>query len=473
MGIRDSLRKAADVLLGQSAYQPHNEGYGPRLDDATTEQLREAMGGQLQPLPSTKLRWYLEDLETAQRAADAGFIRMAAQLCASMRRDGVIRGLEDTRTKGLIRLPKRFYGDSEIADTLRARNGTRSVFDEMFPSAELSLLDADGIKLGIGVAELVPVPGRDFPVMVRLEPEFLQYRWTENRWYFNSIAGTLPITPGDGRWILHVPGGRLTPWRSGLWPALGSSFINKEHAKLYRSNYSAKLANPARLAYAPAGATEGQRIGFFKRVLAWGVNTVLELPPGWEAKLLESNGRGWEVFQRQIDTSDLEYMIALAGQILTTKGGTGFDGQDVAQAIRQDLIQGDGDALAYTLNTQGLPPFIVAKYGIDALARTTIVEWDTGTSVDKERETRMLSQAAAAVAQLTVALAPFGKRPDVGELGTRFAIPMLDGAAVVVGPVDMSADKGATPEKTEKAPTPNTDKPAKKPTDGDDVDISD
>ncbi len=251
----------------------------------------------------------------------------------------------------------------------------------------------------------------------------------------------------------------MTPWSAGLWPALGRSFINKEHALIYRSNYASKLANPARLAYAPLGATEAQRTGFFQRMLSWGVNTVLELPPGWEAKLLESNGKGWEVFQRQVDTSDLEYMIAIAGQVITTKGGSGFDGQDVAEGIRQDLIQADGDALAYTINTQGLPQFILSHFGEAALQTPTIVEWDTGTSVDKERETRTLGQCADAIARLSVALAPYDLRVDVAEMTTRFAIPTLPGAVVAVAPPESSTGETGTgdlKQLPEPAPTPAT-----------------
>lgn len=466
MGVRDRLRKATEALLGVSAYEPA-KGFGPELDDPSVKAAREAIGGNIQPLPSTRLRWYLEDLEAAQIAADTGFLRMAAQLSRAMQRDGVLRGLLDARAAALLRSPIRLYGNTEVADVLRARNGSRSVFSEMFPPSELRQMSKDGVNLGIAVAEMVPVKGRDFPVMVRLEPEFLQYRWSENRWYFNGLAGSMPITPGDGRWILHVPGGRLTPWMGGLYPALGESFINKSHAKLYRSNYCAKLANPARLAYAPQGATEAQRMGFFKRILAWGVNTVLELPPGWEAKLLESNGRGWEVFQRQIDTSDKEYAIAVAGQEVTTSGGTGFSNVKVPDAIRVDLVQSDADALAYTVNTQGLPAFIVQRWGEAALEMPTIVEWDVARSDDKERESRMLSQVGAAITALDAALAPHGKATDVNELTVRFGVPTRDEAVAVLAG---DARDGGASGNTEGS----SNSPAAAPrevTDGDDVDM--
>jgi hypothetical protein len=176
-------------------------------------------------------------------------------------------------------------------------------------------------------------------------------------------------------------------------------------------------------------------------MLAWGVNTVLEMPPGWEAKLLESNGRGWEVFQRQIDTCDNEIMIQLAGQLLTTKGGTGFDGQDVAHAILQSLIQDDGDDIAYTLNTQGLPAFIVERWGVEALQKATIVSWDTGTSDDRERETRVLGQCADAIIRLNEALAPYDKSVNVEEMTTRFGAPIQSGAIEPSVDADVDVDE--------------------------------
>ena len=430
-------------LLGVSAYQaPMTTTGAPEIDSDVVEAVRKNLGGQLQPLPTTRLRWYLADLQDAQAAADAGNLQPAAQLYRAMRRDGVLSGLLDQRTAGLVRLPKRFYGDDEVASAMRANNGTRSVFDEMFPPAELAKLAADGVVLGVGVAELVPVEGRSYPVMRRLDPEFLFYRWNLNQWFFQSVAGALPVEPGLGRWILHLPGPAMQPWTAGLWPALGRSFINKEHALLHRSNYSGKLANPARAAIAPIGANEGERVGFLKTLIAWSVNTVFELPPGWDVKLVESNGKGFEVFQSEIDTSDLEMMVAIAGQLVTTTGGTGFANADIHRRIREDLIRGDGDALAYTINTQGLPQYIAAHFGgSDAIeSKWCSVAWDTSTPKELQSEAQTMLTLAQGVAQLAETLQGTNRRLDVDEIATRFGVPLTSGEAK---PVSDSEDEAA------------------------------
>ena len=342
----------------------------------------------------------------------------------------MISGLLGTRCAGLVRLPKRFYGDAQISAALQSNNGSRSVFDEMFPPSELTMLDKDGVALGVGIAELVPVTGRDYPVMVRLDPENLIYRWTENRWYFQSTAGLLAVTPGDGRWILHLPGARMAPWNAGLWPSIGRAYINKEHAMSCRSNYSAKLANPARVAKAPLGASEPERKNIFKKLLAWGMNQVFELPIGWDVTLLESNGIGIQIFQKEIDTSDMEAMVAISGQVVTTTGGTGFANADIHKTIREDLIKSDGDALAYTINTQGLPLYIATNYGLEAIEkRFTAVEWNTATPVELKTEAETMVSVAAAIGQLREVLQASGHEVDIDTLTTRFSIPLVGRSA--------------------------------------------
>jgi hypothetical protein len=440
MGVRDVLRKAASSLLGISAYAPPGpSAIGP--SEATVDKLRKAFGGQLQPQPQTITRWYLSDLETAEFEADGGVLQRPALLMRSARGDGVLAGVLSTRTGGLVRLPKKFRGDPEvIAELELGHESIRSTFDEMYPPAELEQLAGDGVLLGVGVGERVPVVGRPYPVFVRLDPSYLVYRWNEARWYYSSIAGLIPITPGDGRWVLHTPGGRSAPWQHGAWRAIGRSFIRKEHAALYKDSWEAKLANPARVAYAPQGGVEEQRETFFRQVMAWGVNTVFGLTPGYEVKLLESNGRGYESFEKTIADQNEEMIICIAGQTVTTDGGVGFANSDIHKSIRADLIKATADGLAYTLNTQGIPPFIAEMWGPDALMRlSAVVEWDVTPPQDQTAQATALTQASTAITTLTEALRAHGRELDIDTLTARFGIPVrgdLDGDGVpeAVGP---------------------------------------
>lgn len=423
-----ALRERIAALLGVSAFSQAKNVEGlPELGDSAVDRLRLARGGQLAPQPVSRTRWYLRDVETAERAADNGDLSHAAKLMRSARKDGVYAGVLSTRTGGLVRLPKRFRGDEAIIERLdRGPEEARSVFDEMFPAPELALLAADGVELGVGVAELVEVPGRDYPVMIRLDPEFLYYRWSDNQWFYRSIAGMIPIVPGDGRWILHMPGGRMSPWQHGLWRAIGRAYIRKEHASFYRDNWQAKLANSARVAISPQGSSEGQKDEWFKRVMAWGVNTVFSITPGYDVKLLESNGRGYESFRQTIEDQNEEIIIAVAGQTVTTDGGTGFQNADIHKSIRADLIKDTADGLAHTINTQGLPTFIIDNFGEEALDEGVTVEWDVAPPKDRNAEATALSGVAGAIKSLTEALTTHGLELDARALAVTFGVPVRE-----------------------------------------------
>ena len=416
-----------DRLLGRSAYQALPASTtGPTLDSPEVVSTREQMGGQLAMQAVTQTRWYLSDLESASYSADSGNIGLAAKLMLSSRSDGVLCGVLSTCTDGLVRLPKRFRGNPEVIAKLDVgHEEARSVFDEMAPPTELALLAADGRLLGVGVAELVPVEGRDYPVMVRLDPQFLSYRWSENRWYYSSVAGMLPIVPGDGRWVLHTPGGRMSPWQNGLWKAIGRAFIRKEHANLHKDNWEAKLANPARVAVSPAGAGDPEADAWFERVMRWGINTVFGMKPGYDVRLLESNGRGYDSFLKTIADQNTEMIIAIAGQTVTTDGGAGFQNSDIHKTIRADIIKSIADSLAFTVNTQVLPAYIANKWGVDALADMQVVlEWDVTPPKDRNSEASSMVSVANAISLLTSALAASGTRLDVAQLCARFAIPV-------------------------------------------------
>jgi Protein of unknown function (DUF935) len=416
--------RASAALLGISTYEtPGSEAVGP--SESAIESIRRVLGGNLQPIPIARPRWYLSDLETAVFLANQGDLSWAAELMATARSDGVLSGVLSTRTGGLVRLPKRFRGDAEMIEALElGHDAPRSVFDEMFPPSDLATLAADGELLGVGVGELVPVQGRDYPVFCRLDPQFLSYRWNESRWYFRSNAGPIPITPGDGRWVLHTPGGRTAPWQHGLWRAVGRAYIRKDHAALYKDEWEAKLANPARVAYAPNGSVEAQRDTFFQQVMAWGVNTVFGLTPGYEIKLLESNGRGFESFIKTIAAQNEEMIIAVAGQTVTTDGGAGFQNSDIHRAIRSDLIKSTADNLAFTINTQGIPAFVEKRWGAEALERCPVVEWDVTPPKERGSEAQAFVTVAQAIDQLTTALRAHGRELDVDQLAQRFAIPL-------------------------------------------------
>lgn len=434
MGARSRVRAA--VLAGLAALDiviPASVAAAPTETQAMALRPRQRSSGRRRsnPIPTSRTRWLQADVENATRLAAAGDLTMAAQLYRSFQRDGTIQGLLGTRTGGLIRLPKRFRGSAIATRVLEGEGERPGLFDRVFPAPELQALDADGVVLGVGVAEFILREDDPLPRLVRLDPEFLRYRAWDDSWHYQTATdGLVPVTPGDGRWVLHTPMGRYEPWNRGAWQALARAYVAKEHAILYRENYAGKLANPARVAVSPQGGSEMQKQSWFRQVMAWGVNSVFAVTPGYDVKLLESNGRGYEVFKDIIATCDQEFMVSIAGQIVTVTGGAGFANANIHATIRSDLIQGDGNALAATLEEQAIPPVVYDYAGPNELAA---VAWDTRPPADMQAGAASLTAAAEAITALGDALGKYGLALDVGRVASRFAVPVkgdMNGDAV-------------------------------------------
>jgi len=242
----------------------------------------------------------------------------------------------------------------------------------------------------------------------------------------------------------------LTPWRAGIWAAAGRAYINKAHAMSYRANYAAKLANPARVAKAPLGATQAEREGFFRRIMAWATNTVIELPPGWEADILESNGRGWDVFQEEINTCDHEYMVAIEGQTMTTTGGEGFANGAIGENQTNTLTQEMAETWAYTVNTQILPQFGMMGWGSASLNDPCVLELSAKKPADREKQARIMKEVGEAIKSINESARPYELKVDAEEIFTQFEIPYESGAIEVENPLmsegQEEGSEGETPK---------------------------
>jgi hypothetical protein len=419
-----TVRSAVASLFGVPLAPAALPSAAPATSTAPTAGRSRRRKKRASPQTFAKTRWYQRDVESAQHQASNGDLGLVGRLYRAFARDGYAQ-LLGTRAGGLIRLPKRFKGDPEAVAFLEA-----GAFKKALPSAELELMDRDGFVVGVSIAEFLDVDGLPYPVLCRLDPEFLRYHAWEDAWYYQTTSRLERVVPGDGRWVLHLRGGRVEPWNNGIWPALGRAFVSKEHALYLRDNWLGKLANAARAAVSPQGASEEHAQSWFQKVMAWGVNTVFGMRPGYDVKLIESNGRGFEGFKESIADANQEFMVAISGSTVLVDGGTGFSNQDVHKSIRADLIQGDGDALAETLDEQALPIVLEGNVPIGCCAT---VAWDTRPVANMKAEAEALVAAAKAITDLRAALEPDGIPLDTRALCARFAAPVrgdVDGDAI-------------------------------------------
>jgi phage gp29-like protein len=271
---------------------------------------------------------------------------------------------------------------------------------------------------------------------VRRFVQNVYYLWPRNQWYYRSIAGLIPIVPGvptaDGNtWILHIGGGRLAPWNSGLWNTLGRSYINKTQTLFARQSYIMKHSHPARVATAALGATEEDRNGVLAGVIRWALNAAFVLTPGWDLKLIESNGQGIKVYDADIENHNRDMATSLCGSSAMLQGTAGFSNLDVFRVVQTDLIETSSTSWDHTVNTQILPGFIGNRWGVDALRNATTIQTDVVPPKDKKVESDTYVQLANAIKGLVEAVAQAQVAAgvtepvavNVKELLERFGVP--------------------------------------------------
>ena len=418
------LTRTVAKLLSRSAYIKPKQTAGLNIEASAVRKLRENLGGHIAPRPFTQTRWLIRDREDAIHQADAGWLFPAGLLWRSILTDGVFAGALSTRTSGIAALPRRFRGRQKMIEYLETgHDSIRSVYDELFPPEELATLLQDYIGLNVAIGEFREVEGRDYPVLRRLDPCYLQYRWAEGAWYYNSLAGPLLITPGDGHWFLMTGGGDA-PWQRGLWQYASNAWIRKVHAIMYCMSFERTLANPARVASAPPGAVEQDRADWFEAVAAWGNETIfMGGAPGYEVKLLESQGTGWQSFQKTISACNEELLIAANGTTVTATGGSGFISEGLFRAVSQDLVKQGADVLAYFVNTQGLPAFAAHVFGDAAIDYAPIVEYDARPPQDINAAASSMTAIAGAMGALSRELDALGYELDTQEIVARYGVP--------------------------------------------------
>jgi len=185
---------------------------------------------------------------------------------------------------------------------------------------------------------------------------------------------------------------------------------------------------------------------------------------GWQVKLLESNGRGFEVMQADIETCNKEFATCVLGNTVMLDGGVGFQNADIFRMMSENLIRQTAESLAHVINTQGLPGFIVRRWGIEALRNAVAVEYDTTAPQDKKQMADTFVSFGNGIKAVTEALAMHGRAPNVDELAARFGIPLTTTSPMLapgsedppVIVVSQEAEKVTAPETKQLGPGPSS-----------------
>lgn len=294
------------------------------------------------------------------------------------------------------------------------------------PAVESASDEADDVRLADGVRELVRAPafrGLLLKCLWGLGPglaavEILwdrsgperwtprDYLWRDPRWFrwaredAHSLrvladedqAEGVPLEPFQ--WVVHVPGLRPgIPARGGLARPVAALFCLAGWSLADWASWLETYGRPIRIGKYGGEATAEDRAELHRAVSGMGSDAAATIPESMAIELVEaarsSSSDAYERFERWLDE---QVTIAVLGQAATTQGTPGRLGSDEAQAdVRADILEGDCEELADTLNRDLVRPYVDLNHGPrEAYPRIVLKPEDAEDAESLAKTLRML-----------------------------------------------------------------------------------
>lgn len=369
----------------------------------------------------------MAQVRRALDAHESGSFYSSAQMVEAMGRDDRISAVLSTRVKGMLGLPFDLHGGSD-----KARDVMWDRWLEVAPEWALATIERWATMMGFALAEIVwrrDSADEWIPTIKPWHPMFVRFDHEDRTFKVQTVDGEVPVTPGDGKWILHAPSG-WRPWMQGSVRSLSIPWLSRTLATRDWNRSNEVHGMPIRGAVVPNDASEEDVNRFWNAVQRLGNETSVKLPQnqetgrGFDLKLIESGEDSHASFDKLITSCNVAIAIELLGQNLTTEvQGGSYAAASIHERIRIDYLQADAECLATTLHYQLCRPWAALMFGDPEVAPWP--HWDATPVGDHSTEANTLSMLATAIETMNRALGPHQMSIDVEELSHRFGLPIV------------------------------------------------
>lgn len=373
----------------------------------------------VQPITRPDRLWTPEGLEAALQDADTGNLRRAADITESLMADPQIRSVLDQRVLGLQGLPLTFSGERNT-DAERLWWG-------MLPPSELQRIHAWGIMLGVAPIRWVYPDAKNpdgtyYPRADVWHPRWLVQYQHDERWHITTRDdGLLPLDEYPDEWTLYRPWGNRRPWVSGYWRAIAFAWLLKRFALADRARHSEVNGTPIRKGIAPQGATDSQRSRWRSILAMMGRDSAVVLPAGWDLSLVETTGRGAELYEQQIEWADKAFAKVLTGAPILSEGSNmGFGEGTVFASIKRDLIRFDALTLRDCL-APDVDYWIDQNFGEGEYR----FAWNTEPPEEARKQAETIKATAEAIRAANGELVGSGMAVDAAAIFQRMGLPLM------------------------------------------------
>lgn len=423
-------------------------------------------------------RWTVARVRTALTSHINGLFLDSALLADAMLADDRIGADVRTRVLAVAGLPFRLE-PSHKGDQRRAKAVAREA-DEAWPTIAPQPLVGDlarwSLLMGFAPATCAwrTSARRWTPTASLFHPQHVDHDDVAEALRASTKVGLVPITPGDGTWVLHAPSGSR-PWMTGLVRALALPWLARQYARRDWSRHSEKHGLPIVGAVVPQEADAADKDGFYSDLRRLGSEGLVMLPRdregrGFDVKYLEpGNVAASDGFKALLAHCDQAIAVSVLGQANNATEGGSYAKAQALDAIRQDLLEADAAALAETLYRQVLRPWAWFNFGDADLAPWPV--WDATPPADTAALASTHKTAGEAIVVWTQAAAAQGLAVDVEALALTYGVPLKRAPETLPPPPQHGAPApdGGDEEEPDGDDAEDSDEGDTEPPEGDDV----
>lgn len=397
--------------------------------------------------PGLESRWTVSQVRSALDAHARGGFADVADMADIMHEDDEISGARARRVDAVI--GSVFSAEGEVL--------TAELVDEwsvLAPEDEVGAMLDDLVILGAAVGTIDWIGTG--PSLRRLQPRYLSWSDTTG-WSYQTVAGAVPVTPGDGKWVLLTSGTGVG--RGSIRP-LAEVWLAKRFAVRDWSRYNERHGLPIVKAIAPMAADADDRKAFGAQASRLGSDTTALLMSGinadgsgFDLQLLEASDGAWATFQALIERCDRKIAITLTGSHLASEqtGSGSRAAAETHRGVSQTLAQADAERLSTQLHEQLVIPWATLVHGKSA----DVAPWPHWETRD-EQDAAEIAAGLEALGRGLTALQGAGYEPvSVEDLGTKFGLQLKKvqvkppAPAPAPAPVDDGEDDDQDPTDTQ------------------------
>ena len=408
-------------------------------------------------------RWSVAMVRAALTEHVNGVFSSSSMLVDAMLADDRIAADTRTRVLAVTGLPFRLEA-SAIGDQRRAKavvKDAERLWPRIAPVALLHDLMRWAILLGFApaVCGWTTTARRWTPSAVLFHPEHVSLDTMSEGLRASTTKGLVPITPGDGAWILHAPDG-ARPWMGGAVRGLALPWLARQYARRDWSRFSEKHGLPIVGAVVPMESDKADKDQFYADLRRLGSEGLVMLPRdredrGFDVKYLEpGNVQASNAFRDLIASCDRAIAVALLGQANTADEGGSFAKATALNAIRLDLLEAGARWLGRSFYARLLRPWVHYRFGAAGLARVPV--WDATPPADTSALATTHKTAGEALGAWTKAAAASGLTVDVEAMAERYGVPLKRAPEPPSAPAlepDAGDDTAPASDATEEAAT--------------------